>query len=297
MRLLLFGGSGQVGQELLTLASAANDVQVVAPSRTELDLLDTDGIAKILGAQTWTAIINAAAYTDVDGAESHSAEAFEVNAEGPAHLASETSRYSIPIIHISSDYIFDGRKGSPYFEKDQPAPVNLYGRSKLFGEQAVRDANPRHVILRTSWVYSPIGKNFMRTILRLAAERDELRIVSDQRGCPTAAREVAKACLDIAATYASEADDTPYGTYHFAGAGDATWFDFATEIVRLAHDRLGRSPQLIPISTGEYRTAANRPADTRLNCAAIKRAYGIDPRPWEDVLVETISRIAEVKTP
>ena len=149
-------------------------------------------------------MINAAAYTDVDRAESEEAVAFAVNAEAPARLAAETGRRGIPLVHISTDYVFDGRKGAPYVEEDEPAPLNAYGRSKLAGERGVRAGNPRHVILRTSWVYSPYRKNFVRTILRLAAERDRLTIVADQRGCPTAARDIAQACLDIAMRCASE---------------------------------------------------------------------------------------------
>ena len=188
-------------------------------------------------------VINAAAYTDVDRAESEEAVAFAVNAEAPSQLAAEAGRHGIPSIHISTDYVFDGRKGAPYVENDAMAPLNAYGRSKLAGERGVRAANPRHVILRTSWVYSPFRKNFVRTILRLAAERERLTIVADQRGCPTAARDIARACLDIAMRCASEPKQAPYGLYHFAGAGEATWFEFANAIVEMAADRLPRPPQ------------------------------------------------------
>ena len=203
MRLLLLGGTGQVGEEFRALPSP-KDVEVVAPSRAELDLQDPRAIAQMIAAEPWSAVINAAAYTDVDRAESEEAVAFAVNAEAPARLAAETGRRGIPLIHISTDYVFDGRKGAPYVEQDEPAPLNAYGRSKLAGERGVRAGNPRHVILRTSWVYSPYRKNFVRTILRLAAERDRLTIVADQRGCPTAARDIAQACLDIAMRCASE---------------------------------------------------------------------------------------------
>src|SRR5262249_37778560 len=153
----------------------------------------------------------------------------------------------------------------------------------------------RHVILRTSWVYSPYRKNFVRTILRLAAERDRLTIVADQRGCPTAARDIAQACLDIAVRCASELDRTPYGTYHFAGAGEATWFEFASAIVDLAADRLGRKPQLAPIRAVNYPTPALRPTDSPLDCAAIARTFGIMPKPWRESLADTIDRLLTKK--
>src|SRR5262245_25359769 len=194
MRLLLLGGTGQVGEEFRALA-VPKDVEVVAPSRAALDLEDPLAIARMIAAERWGAVINAAAYTEVDRAESEEAVAFAVNAEAPSRLAAETARRGILLVHISTDYVFDGRKGAPYVEGDRVAPLNAYGRSKLAGEYGVRAANPRHVILRTSWVYSPYRKNFVRTILRLAAEHDRLTVVADQRGCPSAAREIAEACL------------------------------------------------------------------------------------------------------
>ena len=192
--------------------------------------------------------------------------------------------------------MFDGRKGAPYVESDEVAPLNAYGRSKLAGEQGVRAATARHVILRTSWVYSPYRKNFVRTILRLAAERDRLTIVADQRGCPTAARDIAKACRDIALRCAGTPDEAPYGTYHFAGAGEATWFDFAQAIVTLTGGRLGRAPQapaleIVPITTAEYPTPAARAADTRLDSAAVLRTFGIAPPPWRQALADTLDRL------
>lgn len=188
--------------------------------------------------------------------------------------------------------MFDGRKAAPYIEADITAPLNAYGRSKLAGEHAVRAANPRHIILRTAWVYSPYGRNFVRTILRLAKERERLTIVADQRGCPTAARDIAKACIDIVLRCAGEPERATYGTYHFAGGGEASWFEFATAIVELAAGRLHRSPQLVPIRTSEYPTPALRPADTRLDCTAIVHDFGVALQPWRDALAETIERLS-----
>ena len=289
MRLLVFGGTGQVGTELRGLASALG-IEVVAPVRSMLDLNDGGAIGRIIAAEPWSAVVNAAGYTNVDGAESEEAAAFALNATAAGCLAAETARYRIPLIHISTDYVFDGRKGAPYVEADLPAPLNAYGRSKLAGEVAVRAANPRHVILRTAWVYSPYGKNFVRTILRLAQERDRLTIVADQRGCPTAARDIAQACIDVALRCAKEPEQAPYGTYHFAGAGEATWFEFASTIVELAAERTHRSPQVVPIRTIDYPTPAFRPADGRLDCTKILHHFDVTMRPWREALGETINR-------
>jgi dTDP-4-dehydrorhamnose reductase len=290
MRLLLLGGTGQVGEELRALPRS-KDIEIVAPTEFELDLKDSNAIAHAIMAGRWSAVINAAAYTDVDRAESEEPVAFAVNAEAPARLASETGRAGIPLVHISTDYVFDGSKGAPYVEEDKPAPLNAYGRSKLAGETGVRAGNRQHIILRSSWVYSPFRKNFVRTILRLAAERNELKIVADQRGCPTVARDLAQTCLDIAVRCATERDQAPYGTYHFAGAGETTWFEFADVIVDLASARLGRKPSVLPIRTIEYPTPALRPADSRLDCSAIVRTFGINPRPWRQSVAETIDRL------
>ena len=196
MRFLLLGGTGQVGEEFRTLAFP-KDVEVVAPTRAALELKDPRAIARMIATAPWSAVINAAAYTDVDRAESEEGVAFAVNADVPSRLAAETGCRGIPLVHISTDYVFDGRKGTPYVEEDEVAPLNVYGRSKLAGERGVRAANPRHVILRTSWVYSPYRKNFVGTIVRLA-ERARLTVVTDQRGCPTAARDIATVCLGVA---------------------------------------------------------------------------------------------------
>ena len=290
MRLLLLGGSGQVGEELRPLP-ASKGIEVVAPTRSALDLRDPRAIARIIAAEPWSAVINAAAYTDVDRAENEEAAAFAVNAGAPSVLAEETGRRGIPLIHISTDYVFDGRKGAPYVEQDATAPLNAYGRTKLAGERAACAANPQHVILRTSWLYSPHRKNFVKTGLRLAAELDHLDIVVDQRGNPTAARDVAQACVDIAMRCASGRDRISYGIYHFAGAGEATWFEFASVIVDLAADRIGRKPSVHPIRTADYPTPALRPADSRLDCAEIRRTFGIAPQPWRQSVADTIDRL------
>lgn len=290
MRLLLLGGTGQVGREFQSL-TFPKGTDVVAPTRADRDLTDAAAIAALIAAYPWNAVINAAGYTNVDRAESDQATAFAVNADAPAQLAAETERHAIPLIHISTDYVFDGRKNAPYVETDEPAPLNVYGASKLAGERAVAASNPRHVILRTAWVYSPHGHNFVKTILRLAAERDRLTIVDDQRGCPTAARDIALACRDIALRCAAQPGGAPYGLYHFTGSGEASWCEFARAIVDIAAPRLARSPRIVPIKTIDYPTAAVRPADTRLNCVAIGREFGINQRPWREGLQETMAEL------
>jgi dTDP-4-dehydrorhamnose reductase len=289
MRLLLLGGTGQVGREFQAL-TFPKGTDVVAPARADRDLSDAAATSALIAAAPWDAVINAAAYTNVDRAESDQAAAFAVNADAPAHLAAETERHAIPLIHISTDYVFDGKKGAPYVETDAPAPLNVYGASKLAGERAVAAGNPRHVILRTSWVYSPHGHNFVKTILRLAGERDRLTIVDDQRGCPTAARAIAAACRDIALRCA-EPEKVPYGLYHFTGGGEASWCEFARAIVDMAAPRLARAPQIVPIHTIDYPTPAARPADTRLDCTAIGTAFGIKQRPWREGLQDTMAEL------
>jgi len=201
---------------------------------------------------------------------------------------SRSTRRGIPLIYVSTDYVFDGRKGAPYVESDSTAPPNAYGHSKLAGERSVSAANRRHVILRTAWLYSPHGTNFVKTILRLAQEREHLTVVADRRGCPTSARNVAQACLDIALLCAAEPDRSDYGIYLFAGAGAATWFEFANAVIDQSVHRLGNLARVEPISTDQYPTVAARPADSRLDCAAILEAFGLTPRPWRLALAETI---------
>jgi len=290
MRLLVLGGSGQLGTQLRALALPPG-VALAAPDRSAIDIGDAAAIARLVAAAPWRAVINAAGYTNVDRAESEEALAFAINAEAAATIASEAGKRGIPLISLSTDYVFDGAKGAPYVETDAPAPLNAYGRSKLAGEHRVAAANPRHVILRTAWLYSPHGKNFVRTILRLAQEQERLTVVDDQLGCPTSANDLAQACLDIALSCAAEPDRAPYGLYHFAGAGAATWFEFACAIIEAAAGQLRRVPQVVPIATAQRPSPARRPADSRLDCAAIRAAFRLAPRPWRRALAETVDRL------
>jgi dTDP-4-dehydrorhamnose reductase len=289
MRVLLLGGTGQVGRECLALDW--RNVELVAPDRATLDLSKPQTIAQTIASRSWDIVINAAAYTQVDLAERERAAAFAANAEGPGVLAEATQRRGIPLLHLSTDYIFNGNKGAPYIETDAPEPLNVYGESKLAGERAVVAANPRHLIIRTAWVYSPYGHNFVTTILRLAAERERLTIVDDQRSAPTAARDIAVLCRDLAHQIAAKREGAPYGLYHYCAAGETSWFGFAKAIIEMASSRGGPTPEVLPITTADYPTPAKRPRDTRLNCAAIIRAFGVRQRPWREALQETLVQL------
>ena len=290
MQVLLLGGSGQLGTELRA-ATLPPGVALAAPTRELVDLRDMAALRRIVAAEPWRVIIDAAGYTHVDRAEREEELAFAVNAEGAACLAAEAARRSIPFICISTDYVFDGRKGAPYREDDAAAPLNAYGRSKLAAERRVAAANPRHVIIRSAWLHGPHGANFVRTILRLSQRPAPLRVVDDQRGSPTSARDLAQACLEIALRAAREPDRGDYGLYHFAGAGDATWFEVAQAVIEAAASRGGPAAQVEPISSADYGSAATRPADSRLDCSAIAAAFGLTPRPWRLALGETVENL------
>jgi dTDP-4-dehydrorhamnose reductase len=287
MRVLLFGGTGQVGAEICAQARKAG-VELVAPGHADLDLTDGGATAKLIASEPWDIAINAAAYTNVDGAESAEQLAFLINAEAPAKIAAETGRRSIPLIHISTDYVFDGKKGTPYVERDAIGPLNVYGRSKAEGERGVGAGNRQHIIIRTSWVYSDRRKNFVKTILQLAQTRDQLKVVADQHGCPTRASDIARACLDIAKHCVTDGERAPYGIYHYAGAGQTSWFEFATAIIDLAGKRLSRRPEILPIPTQDYPTPAIRPLDTRLDCGMVVKKFNLTLEPWRQALADTI---------
>jgi len=297
MRVLVPGGSGQLGSELRALALPPG-IELTAPPRAAIDLRDAAATERLIAAEPWDAVINAAGYTHVDRAEREEALAFAVNAEAAGRLAAATGRRGIPLIHVSTDCVFDGRKGAPYVESDIAAPLNAYGRSKLAGERNVATANPRHVILRTAWLFSPQGDNFVRTILRLAQERERLTVVADQIGSPTAARDLAEVSLAIALRCAAAPDHVPYGTYHFAGAEPATWFEFAKAIVEQARGRLARLPDVEPTTTARYGSPTVRPADSRLDCSAIVQAFGLTPPSWRPALAAMVERLlAQPRSP
>jgi dTDP-4-dehydrorhamnose reductase len=286
--ILLTGGDGQVGTELRRLAPA--HWRIAAPDEQELDLTDPDAIAAAVASGDWSAVINAAAYTAVDKAESAVTLAWRVNALGPAALAEATAKAGIPLVHISTDYVFDGGKPGYYVEGDPVGPMGVYGASKEGGEQAVRTGNPRHVIVRTAWLVSPHGSNFVKTMLRLGADRPVLRVVDDQRGCPTSAGDLAEALITITERLVSDAE-APCGDYHFVNAGEATWCEFARTIFEFGRSFDHPTPTVEGITTADYPTPARRPANSRLSTDKIRRDFGVEPRPWREAIEEIVAQL------
>ena len=222
--------------------------------------------------------MNAAAYTNVDQAEDDYETALRANAHGPAVLSAACHAADMPLIHVSTDYVFDGTKAGPYVESDPIAPIGAYGLSKAAGETAVRDGMPKHLIIRTSWVYGEFGKNFLKTILRLAKERDELRVVADQHGSPTSTAAIASAILSIAPQLRNE--NTRWGTYHLSGTGVTSWHGFAEWIIAVQARHTSRKPAILPITTLDYPTKAARPVNSALDCTLIRQVFGIAPEAW-----------------
>lgn len=287
-RLLITGGSGQVGRELCQYPWNS-ETHILAPDRSELDMSDPENILDYVGKGGFSAVINAAAYTAVDRAETDIVAAWRMNALGPAALAQATRAASIPLIHLSTDYVFNGGKGTPYCEGDAIGPLNVYGASKEAGEQAVRTGNSKHCIVRTAWVFSRHGTNFVKTMLRLAQDRTELRIVHDQHGCPTSAQDIAGALAKIAQRLLSP--DPRYGTYHFVNRGETTWAGFAGEIFGQAKAYGISIPQITGIPSNEYPVPAARPRNSRLSTTALESDFGITPRPWQDALNDVLRSI------
>ncbi|RWR08123.1 dTDP-4-dehydrorhamnose reductase [Paenirhodobacter populi] len=277
MTILVFGSTGQVATEL-----RAQEPGAIFLGRDRADLTDPAACAAVIREIHPDAVINAAAWTAVDKAESEEEAATVVNGTAPAAMARAAAELGVPFVQISTDYVFDGT-GSEPFRPDHPvAPLGAYGRSKLAGEQGVLDAGGIHAILRTSWVFSAHGANFVKTMLRLSETRDKLTVVADQIGGPTPARAIAEACLAIARQLA--ADPSKGGTYHFSGAPDASWADFAREIMALA----GRDTVVEDIPTSAYPTPAKRPANSRLDCTTTKKVFGIDRPDWKAELGDVL---------
>jgi dTDP-4-dehydrorhamnose reductase len=291
MRMAVTGRHGQVARAL-TEAGASLDVLVIPLGRPELDLGKPETIEESLSAAAPDIVVNAAAYTAVDQAEGEPELAFAVNGTGAGAVAAAAQALRVPIIHLSTDYVFDGIKTSAYVEEDSVAPASAYGATKLAGEQAVAAATGQHVILRTAWVFAPYGKNFVRTMLALAETRNEVRVVADQLGSPTYAPDLAVAIVAVARNLLrNPSDPSLRGIFHLAGSGETTWAGFASAIFAFLAARGLRTPALTPIASAEYPSSARRPANSRLNSTKLARVHGIELPSWRDSLGICLERL------
>ncbi len=286
MKILVTGSNGQLGNCLKTLSAQHTAHQFVFMDRDGFSLTDPVMMDKVLEAEMPAIVFNCAAYTAVDKAEHEAEMAFAVNASGPGQLAYLCNQKNIRLIHISTDYVFDGLSKKPYTEEDQANPIGVYGKSKLLGEQNVLQSNPEALIIRTSWVFSPFGKNFVKTMINLMHSRDSISVVNDQYGRPTYAMDLGAALINIA-----EKKAWLPGVYHFCNAGSITWFEFAGEIARQIHSKCA----IRPISTAEFPTPAKRPAYSVLNTEKISETFDLDLPGWKDGLVDCIERINSIK--
>lgn len=283
MRLLITGSQGQVARAFIEAAPAQKDIEACAIGRPGLDICNTPTIERALSDIKPDIVINTAAYTAVDDAEGDEARARALNRDGAGMLAAAAAKRGTPIIHLSTDYVFDGTKSAPYVETDATGPTSVYGRTKLEGEQAVAAANAKHIILRTAWVYSPFGKNFVKTILTHAGKGTDLKVVNDQTGSPTYAPHLVDAIMGVARRIvAANGDGIGWGVYHAGGAGYASWFEVAREILDQSQANGGPSTSLSPIGTDGYPTRAKRPTNSRLDCTKLATTFGITQPDWRD---------------
>lgn len=289
--ILVIGRSGQIARALAGLGRIGGR-EVIPAGRPEVDFGAPDTLFQALARHAPAWVINAGAFTAVDEAESRRAEAFAANADGPGALARACAGAETPLLHISTDYVFDGAASRPYREDDPVAPASVYGASKADGEAQVRAAGGRHVIVRTAWVYSHTGRNFLRTMLRLGAERPELAVVDDQHGSPTYAVDAARAIATMVEAVLEHQRDDLWGTYHFANAGITTWFGFAAAIFARAEARGWQTPKLRAITTAEYPTPARRPAYSVLDTSKVQHAFSLEPPPWTDALDRCLAAVA-----
>src|SRR5271165_5806222 len=291
IRIAVTGRQGQIARALAEAGPALN-VEIINLGRPQLDLAVPETVEPALNAAILDIVVNAAAYTAVDQAEREPGIASAVNGTGAGAVAEAARALGIPVIHLSTDYVFDGNKTSAYVEEDLLAPASAYGASKLAGEQAVAAATGEHVILRTAWVYAPYGKNFVRTMLALAESRDEVRVVADQLGSPTYAPDIAVAIVGIARNVLrNPSDPLLRGIFHLAGSGETSWAGFASAIFAFLAAKGLRRPVLIPIASVDYPTPARRPANSRLNCAKLARVHGIELPSWRDSLGICLERL------
>ena len=292
MRVVVTGREGQVASALAE--RARDDIEIVRLGRPELDLAaPPDAIVSAIGQARPELVVSAAAYTQVDKAETEPDVAFAINERGAGAVARAASELGVPIVHLSTDYVFDGLKSAPYAEADSTRPTGVYGASKLAGEHAVLEQNADSVVLRTAWVYSPFGSNFVKTMLRLGADRDEVAVVADQRGNPTNALDIADGIIAVARNLAASDDPELRGVFHMAGSGEASWAELAEATFAVSAARGGPSATVRRIDTAEYPTAARRPENSRLDCGKLARVHGITLPDWHNVLERVVSRLLQ----
>ncbi|MDB3906655.1 dTDP-4-dehydrorhamnose reductase [Crocinitomicaceae bacterium] len=282
MNILVTGRDGQLGSELQELAKTSKHNFVFVGSK-DGDITNKDQIQELVSNHNIQAIINCAAYTAVDKAETEQDKAFLVNREGVQNLVAICAESNCKLIHISTDYVFPGNGTSPYKTNDPVAPLGVYGASKLAGEEAILNSDIDGIVIRTSWVYSTFGHNFVKTMTRLGKERDSLNVVNDQRGCPTYAKDLGAICLQLL----DETWNSDQRIYHFSNSGEITWFDFATEIMKLT----GSNCKVLPVPSSEFPTPAKRPSYSVMNTSELKKDFGIAPRNWKQALEECISQL------
>ncbi len=291
MRILVTGREGQVARSLAECAATYADIELTTIGRPQLDLLQPETIRPAILAARPDVVVSAAAYTAVDQAEDEPERAFAINATGAEAVASAAAEAGAAVIHLSTDYVFSGELEGERTETDATDPQSVYGLSKLDGEKAVAAANPRHVILRTAWVYSPFGKNFAKTMLALARQRDRVRVVADQWGNPTAAPDIAEGILRIARTIARDRQPEFCGIFHLAGEGDTNWAGFARQVFATSARLGGPSAEVEEIATADYPTKARRPRNSRLSCEKLQRVYGWRPPAWQDSCTAVVERL------
>lgn len=284
MKILVTGSKGQVGSSLVKQLSKMSEISFLAVDRDQLDITDCEAVDKLVKEFKPNVIINAAAHTSVDKAEQEVELSYAINRDGPQFLAQAANSVGATILHISTDYVFAGNKVGEYVETDDVAPQGIYGKSKLAGELAVAEACPRHIIMRTAWVFCETGNNFVKTMLRLAQSRDELGVVADQFGGPTYAGDIANTLIEMAKVL--YAGDTHYGIYHFSGLPHVSWYQFAYQIFKQAkaQNLFSKDMQVNAIISDQYPTPAKRPANSKLDCQKIEQAFGIQPSDWQMAL-------------
>jgi dTDP-4-dehydrorhamnose reductase len=294
MSIMLTGANGQVGWELSN-RGGQRGLEILALDRADLDITNPVSVSEEVNRSGVSLVVNAAGYTAVDEAESEPELAFAANRDGPAYLASACGKAGIPLVHISTDYVFDGQKQGSYLETDPVSPLSVYGKSKAAGEVAVRKHLREHFILRTGWVYGVHGHNFVKTMLRLGREREEVQVVTDQYGCPTYAADLAETILRIATQFL-QGGQVHWGTYHYCGKGVTNWYGFAEQIFALAREHVFLKVKRIePITTAEYPTPAKRPSNSVLDCSLIEKTFDIRPKPWLESLAQMLNILFSIE--